>query len=134
MVENRGQGRSPPYYHGILIDVAFRDRAFIHRYPAFASKCDGDWTIVGVEVPIDALNDALNEIQSSLRTDAPYYVHFYNDEQLIVVFAEKRIVVTPHASSWTPVVMHGRSLGIPVEQLDLWPNRFQDERHYFMKP
>lgn len=66
-----------------------------------------------------------------MKSDEPYYAHLYNDNELIVVFKEKVFHVTPHRSTWTPIIEYGRMLHIPESQLTFWPNRFQDETNYF---
>ena len=68
-----------------------------------------------------------------MKSDKPYYSHFYNDEEMIVIFKDKVFKIKPHISTWTPIIDYGKTLGIPKEQLDFWPNRFQDEIHYFNK-
>lgn len=60
-------------------------------------------------------------------------IPIYNDEKLIVVFKDRTFEIKPHESTWKPVKDYGSVLNIPEEQLDFWPNRFQDERHYFSK-
>ena len=79
------------------------------------------------------LEEAIKDIQENMEVDQPWYAHFYNDDKLIVIFKGKVFEIGPHESSWEPVKEYGRELNIPEEQLDFWPNRFQDERHYFDK-
>jgi hypothetical protein len=52
---------------------------------------------------------------------------------MVVVFKEKVITASPHISTWGEIFAYGKTLNIPEKQLDFWPNRFQDERHYFGK-
>lgn len=66
-----------------------------------------------------------------MQADGAWYNHLYNDEELIVIFKDKVFHVNPHKSSWGEMLEYGASLSIPTEQLDFWPNRFQDEAHYF---
>lgn len=66
-----------------------------------------------------------------MKGDEPWYAHLYNDKKLIVVFKNKVFSVKPHLSFWKPILEYGKKLNIPEEQLDFWPNRFQDEKHYF---
>lgn len=128
-------------YHGIIIDQEFTDKAFLESFKVFAKKQDGSWGIYGVEVEDSQLEEAIKNIQENMKVDQPWYTHFYseasssayNDEKLIVVFKNKTFEIAPHESSWEPVKKYGRELNIPEEQLDFWPNRFQDERHYFDK-
>jgi len=120
-------------YHGIIIDREFVDKNFPESLKQFAKKQDGSWGIYGIEVEDLQLEKVINEIQKNMKTDQAWYAHFYNDKQLIVVFKDKVFRIEPHVSSWKPIIEYGKKLNIPKEQLDFWPNRFQDEAHYFSK-
>ena len=85
----------------------------------------------GIEVSRDKVETAITAIQKQMRTDDHFYSHLYVDETVIVIFKDKVFRVTPHISSWTEIKKYGMELGIPEAQLDFWPNRFQDEPHYF---
>lgn len=120
-------------YHGIVVAQGFHDPAFPETFPIFAkrvSKSDG-WIIYGIEVKVSDLEEAVVRIQKQLVSDEPWYGHLYNDAGLIVIFKNRVFRVTPHQSTWDDVIAYGKTLEIPAEQLDFWPNRFQDESHYF---
>lgn len=122
-------------FHGILIDSAFADSNYPNTLKVFAkrkSKSMG-WVLYGVEIEDDDLSEVINKIQSLMKSDKPYYSHFYNDHKVVVVFKDKIFDIEPHISTWKPVIEFGKQLNIPEEQLDFWPNRFQDETHYFSK-
>ena len=89
--------------------------------------------LYGITIEDLELADAINNIQKMMKTDKPYYSHFYNDEKVLVVFKDKVFEATSHKSTWKSIIEYGKHLGIPEEQLDFWPNRFQDEIHYFNK-
>lgn len=118
-------------YHGILIDQEFTDPRFPNKYKIFSSKQDGDWKIFGIEIDDSALQSTIGEIQKYMKSDQPWYAHLYNDKELIVIFKDKLFTVGPHKSTWSEIVEYGKSLNILESQLDFWPNRFQDEEHYF---
>lgn len=118
-------------YHGAIIDQEFTDKSYPEKFKIFAKKQDGNWGIYGIEIEDSQIEDVIKDIQKNLREAENWYAHLYNDEELVVIFKDKIFRVTPHASSWKPIIEHGRKLNIPEEQLDFWPNRFQDERHYF---
>jgi len=120
-----------PLYHGILVDVAFTSREFPRTFPLFAYKKAGEWGLYGIQVARKDLETAIQSIRGAMRADAPFYAHLYDDEQVIVIFKERVFRVTSHASRWDELRRYGLTLGIPLVQLDLWPNRFQDEIHYF---
>lgn len=118
-------------FHGILVDAAFTDKKFPETFKLFARKEDGDWTFFGVKIPRKELDQAIQSIRAAMRTDEPFYGHLYDDDTLIAIFKKQVFRVTPHRSSWDEIKGFGKSLNIPEEQLDFWPNRFQDEIHYF---
>lgn len=120
-------------YHGILIDQEFKDKSFAKTFKVFAKKQSGSWGIYGIRVEDAGIEQAVRKIQTNMRNDKAWYAHIYNDEELIVIFKEKVFRVKPHISSWKPIIEYGRELNITEEQLDFWPNRFQDEKHYFEK-
>src|SRR6185437_9909564 len=109
----------------------FIDPNFFNHFKTFAKKQNGSWRIYGIEIEDSHLDQTISQIQSNMKSDQPWYAHLYNDEKLIVIFKEKVFTATPHISSWKPIFDYGRELNIPEEQLDFWPNRFQDESHYF---
>lgn len=118
-------------FHGILLDLAFVDQEYPKSFPLFAQKLSGDWGLHGIKVARNDCESTVADIQSHMKADKPFYNHLYDDEMLIVIFRERIFRVTPHASSWIEVIQYGAALGIPQQQLDFWPNRFQDEIHYF---
>ena len=120
-------------YHGIIIDQEFKDPSFPKKFKVFAKKQDGSWGIYGVEIEDFKFEEMVKKVQENIKDDQLWYCHFYNDEKLIVVFKDRVFEVKPSSSSWNPIIEYGRKLNIPEEQLDFWPNRFQDEIHYFAK-
>ncbi len=122
-------------WHGILVDSAFEDPTFPSTLKVFAKRTSKSmgWVLYGVEIQDYELPDVINKIQSLMKSDKPYYSHFYNDLIVVVAFKDKTFEVEPNSSTWIPVIDYGKQLNIPEEQLDFWPNRFQDEIHYFTK-
>lgn len=120
-------------FHGILVDLAFTDRHYPETFPLFARKTSGNWTLFGIKVPREDLDHCITGIQSAMREDQPFYSHLYDDETVIVIFKNRVFRVTAHCSSWKEIQAYGQTLNIPAEQLDFWPNRFQDEIHYFTR-
>ena len=117
-------------YHGILVNKSFLDENFPERFELFARKQDSDWTLYGIEVAADDLERSVADIQKEMRSGT-WYNHLYNYKELVVVFKDKVFRVQSHSSTWGPIVEYGRKLNIPEDQLTFWPNRFQDEVHYF---
>lgn len=118
-------------YHGIIIDQEFKDKNYPEKFKIFAKKKDDDWRIYGIEIEESKVDEIIKNIQENIKETGNWYAHLYNDTELIVIFKNKVFIVTPNSWSWKPIIEYGRNLNIPEEQLDFWPNRFQDERHYF---
>ncbi len=119
-------------YHGILIDQEFANPSFPETFEVFAKKKDDSWKIYGVEVENSKISKAINETKKAMKK-GKWYCHFYNKDVLWVVFKDKTFRVKSDKSTWKPIIKYGRQLNISQEQLDFWPNRFQDEIHYFAK-
>lgn len=120
-------------YHGILVDQEFENPNFPERFKIFSTKQDGSWKIYGIEIDDADVQGAIKEIQKNMKSDQPWYAHLYNDEELIVIFKNKIFNVKPYKSTWKEIIEYGKAFNIPEKQLDFWPNRFQDEEHYFNK-
>lgn len=125
--------KNTPVYHGIVIPQAFKKSLFPESFHIFAkriSQSDG-WIIYGIEIKAADLENAIRRIQEQLIANEPWYAHLYNDKTVIVIFKNSIFRATPHRSTWDDIIAYGKTLNIPMEQLDFWPNRFQDEIHYF---
>lgn len=117
-------------HHGIVIDQSFKDRIFLEGFKVFNKKQDEDWGIYGIEVEDSQLEEAIKKIQENMA-EGTWYVHFYNEEDLIVVFKDKVFNVINDPSTWEPIKEYGRGLNIPEDQLNIYPCKFQDENNYF---
>jgi hypothetical protein len=118
-------------YHGIIVDQEFNDPSFCDSLKSFDKKKSGSWTLYGIEIEDSQVENTIYKIQQNMKIDEPWYAHLYNDGKLIVIFKDRVFDVKPHVSTWQSIIEYGRKLNIPEEQLDFWPNRFQDEKHYF---
>lgn len=120
-------------YHGIVLDKQFKNINVIKSFKIFAKRksTNNEWVLYGIVVEDQDLDQTILHIQNSLVTKKPYYAHLYNDNKLIVIFKSKVFYAKPHKSTWNEITDYGIELKIPKEQLDFWPNRFQDEVHYF---
>jgi hypothetical protein len=122
-----------PLYHGILVDFAFTNHEYPERYDLFAKQRsdDGEWQLFGVEVKPELLHELISEIQAEMKDDAPYYVHLYNDEELVIVFKNRVFRFTEGPETWSPAKFYAKGLGVPEDQLDFFPNQFSQEQGYF---
>ncbi len=117
-------------YHGIIIDQQFMDIGFPNKFKIFSEKVDGDWHIYGIEIGDSEITNTISTIQEATKVGT-WYAHFYNEENLIIVFKDRIFMVKPDKSTWKPAVDFGIQLGIPHEQLIFNPVRFEDETAYF---
>ena len=118
-------------YHGILVNKAFIHENYPNKFKIFDSMASGDWILYGIKIEKASIQKIIKDIQNELRSDLNFYAHLYNDKRLYIIFKRKVFKVKPHSSTWDAALDYGKTLGIPIEQLDFWPNRFQDEIHYF---
>ncbi len=107
-------------YHGIILDLEFIDPTYPETFKVFAKRksSSNDWILYGIELEDTQVEKAILVIQKNMKNTEPYYAHLYNDTDLIVIFKTKVFRVTPHISSWKPIVDFGKQLNIPEEQLD----------------
>lgn len=120
-------------YHGNLLDTEFKNPNFLKKFKIFASRKSrrNPWTMTGVIVPGEKIDEVIKEVQKNLLGGQPYYAHFYRNEELIIVYKKKVFRVTPDQSTWDGAIEYGRDLGIPDDQLVFAPNRFEDEEAYY---
>jgi hypothetical protein len=120
-------------YHGNLLDTGFKDPSYLKKFKIFASRKSerNPWTMNGVVVPEEKIEEVIKEVQENLIDDEPYYGHFYRDDELIVIYKKKVFRITPDKSTWGEAVEYGRSLEIPDDQLDFAPVCFEDEEAYY---
>lgn len=77
---------------------------------------DGSWTLHNVFVDEETALKIGNYL-----ADGPWYIHFWKtgDDNVLVVFKNKNFWIKhSDKSTWTEAVSHGKSMGIPEEQLD----------------
>lgn len=67
---------------------------------------------------VEAQKENIEKLSSYIK-EGPWYAHFWNDTEMIVVFKNKVFAfLREDRESYVSVKEHGRSLGIPEEQLD----------------
>lgn len=94
-------------------------------------------TIYEVEVREKELDKVIKQLQRNMSDHIglkkqEFYLHFYNHDELIVVYRFKKFTATSDKSTWQEAQNYGRSLGIADKQLDfLTPE--DAYRRYFSK-
>ena len=85
-------------YHGIILDLEFKDSTYPQKFKLFAKRksSTSGWLLYGVEVGDQEIDKVILEVQENMKDDKPYYAHFYNDNDMIVVFKKNVFRVKPH--------------------------------------
>ncbi len=118
-------------FHGIIVRGSLGNNLLLNDAAILGWKKGKDWELIRVGVLNSNIERFVEAVSESLRITegVPYYAHFYSKDRLLVVFPHKVFNITPSKESWKPVIEYGLSKGIPIEQLDFFPCRFQDETY-----
>jgi len=116
-------------YHGIIIKEGLKDSSILDEMKILGIKKVDDWTLLRVGVDESKIDETIKVVGRNLRSDPVYYAHFYRDEELIVVFPKKIFHLTPNRETWKPAIKYGKSVGVPEEELDFKPCRFEEETY-----
>ena len=116
-------------YHGILVEEGLSDLSILNAVTILGRKRGADWSLLRVRLKGRMLPSVIGRLQASLKMEngVPFYAHFYRPGELIVVFPQRLFRMTPRKETWKEATDYGKSVRIPVEQLDFAPCRFEDE-------
>ncbi len=118
-------------YLGIVIEQSLSDPAAAAAFDVRARRRPVSWDFLLVAVPANALDEHLRALQNAMRSDEPWYAHYFRDDQLIVAFKDAVISVGVDPSTWEPAVGHGLARGVPRKQLDFKPRTEAGARAFF---
>jgi len=107
-------------YKGTIIQESLKDDRQLNDFEIVRFRVTKDdnpsdrWHLFTVM----ATEDDIKKLSSNLKEEK-WYAHFWNGDDIIAVFPNK-IFNFKHSDkfTWTEAVEHGKSLGIPEEQLD----------------
>lgn len=118
-------------YHGIIIKESLLDQSILNNMRILGCMRAGSWTLLRVGVEKEQLKRIMELVQLNLRTEnsVPYYAHFYRGNELIVVFPQQVFYMKPDSKTWSQAVTYGKSLGIPENELDFSPCKFEEETY-----
>ena len=105
-----------PMYKGTIIDSSLSDKDLLKKVRVSKTWQERDWTLHNVSLD----EDQIPELSRALD-NGPWYIHVWKQGQddVKVIFKEKVFDIKfSDKSTWTEAIEHGKSLGIPVEQLD----------------
>jgi hypothetical protein len=103
-------------YRGVIVRESLRDPSALEAFQIESEEHDieSDWHLVTVTGP----RSAIEQLPAALA-DGPWYIHFWHDQDVLVVFKDGIYPLRHNdRSTWSPALEHGRALGIPEEQLD----------------
>ncbi|MDP3741574.1 MAG: hypothetical protein Q8R08_04615 [bacterium] len=117
-------------YHGIIVDASMKDKRVPRGLKILGRKrsTSEDWMLYKVEVSENDFEAMSKNLQSKMVAGG-YYFHFYRDDELIVCYKDKIFKISPEKSTWKSAIDYGKSLNIPVKQLDFQPSRIRDETY-----
>lgn len=123
-------------YHGIVMNISQKKSAVLDPLDIIGRKkvLSNALVLLKLRVAADAIEPTILKLQANMRRSLPpairaFYFHFYNENELIVVFKDRIFRTKPNPALWDEVVEYGKSLGIPEKQLDFFPCRIADEEY-----
>lgn len=117
-------------FRAIVVDKSQKDVTIFQYLNVIGKKFDGDWILYKISVQEEDLKAIINRIQKNMIGNS-WYFHFYNEDgsRLIIVFKEKIFKTDNNKENWKEAIEYGKSLNIPIEQLDFSPNTFIKETY-----
>ena len=103
-------------YEGIIVEESLENVDVLRDAQIIKNTVseDGEWHIYTVLVS----SEYLEQLAQNLK-DGTWYAHFWNGRDVIAVFKGETFRFNfDDKSTWEEALAHGRSLGIPEEQLD----------------
>ncbi|MHB1708808.1 MAG: hypothetical protein ACYCT2_04960 [Thermoplasmataceae archaeon] len=118
-------------FHGIVVQGSIKDESMLDNVAILGQKQGKDWVLIKVGIKGTDIEKFVESVSRGLKIEGgiPYYSHFYSKNKLFVVFPQIIFEVTPNKETWKPVVEYGLSMGIPLEQLDFFPCKLEDETY-----
>jgi hypothetical protein len=103
-------------YKGTIVESSLNDKSILEAIKIEKTYQSGSWTLFDVLVS----DQEIPKLRQSLA-DGPWYIHLWEPgkDDIIVVFKEKIFHIKySDKDTWKDAVAFGRSIGIPIEQLD----------------
>ncbi|MFH1500922.1 MAG: hypothetical protein ABIE22_03160 [archaeon] len=104
-------------WKGCIVKESLEDSSILDKLETLKIREDSDeessWHIYDSLVT----ESEINEIHKQLKQS--WYVHFWKDGEMIVLFKGKKFKVDPNnKETWKEAINYGLSINIPLEQLD----------------
>ncbi|MEK7567917.1 MAG: hypothetical protein AAB513_03295 [Patescibacteria group bacterium] len=101
---------------GTIIENSLNNKEILKKLQIDKTWRDGDWIFHAVQIQ----KNKIPELQKSLN-DGPWYIHLWKTGKydVRVIFKNKTFTIkSSDKSTWTDAINYGRSLKIPLDQLD----------------
>ena len=103
-------------FKGMIVEESLKDPTLINTFSISKVEISSPshWHIYTVSIN----EHHILNLQKFIK-DGPWYIHFWNDKEVIIIF-QKRIFrfVKTDKSSWAQLMNYGKELEIPESQLD----------------
>jgi hypothetical protein len=115
-------------FHAFIVDKSLVSQDILSHLNILSKTVDGSWVLYKISTNENELEPTVKNIQSQM-VDGFWYFHAYNTDgsKLIIVFKNKTFYVNSDPKTWGQAIEYGKNFGVPIEQLDFKPNRFEDE-------
>ncbi len=109
-------------YKGTIIEESLSDKSVIDELEVTHTYTEEDqdnpertWHLYTVLVS----KDEISKIQMYLKREDGWYAHFWDGDDVVVVFRDKMFKIkASDKSTWKNAIEYGLSVGVPLEQLD----------------
>lgn len=112
------------YYRGFLLDCCVKDKKSLDQFKIIKTK-KAFWGLVKIleiEVEDTKLDQTIRFFQENMVDHIGimkqyFFVHFYHEDEGIVVFKNRTFNITSRETTWREAIAYGVSLGIKRKQL-----------------
>lgn len=107
---------APTRFKGMIVEESLKDPTLINAFSVSKVEISSPshWHIYTVSTN----EDYILSLQKFIKV-GPWYIHFWNDKEVIVVFQKKIFkFLKTDKNSWECLKTYGREVGIPESQLD----------------
>ncbi len=103
-------------YKGTIIENSLNNKDILKKVRINKTWKDGDWILHSISLDEDQIPELSNSLDNG-----PWYIHLWyqGKDDVKVIYKDKVFDIKfSDKSTWTDAVEHGKTLGIPEEQLD----------------
>jgi len=103
-------------FRGTIIENSLSDKNILKKLKVEKTWQDGEWTLHSVWIKKEEVPEL-----SKCLADGPWYIHLWEPgkDDVEVVFKNKVFSISfSNRSTWVDVIAYGKSIGIPLIQLD----------------